>query len=215
MAFQAQVKVLQKRQHYCYDPFQHHKKKQYKTLRVATSQQVAMYPSKLMAEAKLCDTCRKRITGLPSEIGLCDDKNSANCKTELDSQGSSRSQDICSDKGDENYQCQEVEISIFNKSLSLLGEPPLDKRKLQTVKSYIPEKKKKLKKLVKRKLDLLSTNSDAIDTLEDDEYEATKKKVSNTCAGDIVKVLQDKYKSTQSKSEKIMILTIFVAQWSN
>ena len=32
---------------------------------------------------------------------------------------------------------------------------------------------------------------------------------------DIVKVLQDKYKSTQSKSEKIMILTIFVAQWSN
>ena len=91
----------------------------------------------------------------------------------------------------------------------------MDKRKLQTVKSYIPEKKKKLKKLVKRKLDLLSTNSDAIDTLEDDEYEATKKKVSNTCAGDIVKVLQDKYKSTQSKSEKIMILTIFVAQWSN
>ena len=32
---------------------------------------------------------------------------------------------------------------------------------------------------------------------------------------DIVKVLQDKYKSTQSKSEKIMILTIFTAQWSN
>ena len=28
-------------------------------------------------------------------------------------------------------------------------------------------------------------------------------------------MLQDKYKSTQSKCEKIMILTIFVAQWSN
>ena len=28
-------------------------------------------------------------------------------------------------------------------------------------------------------------------------------------------MLQDKYKSTQSKSEKIIILTIFFAQWSN
>ena len=115
--------------------------------------------------------CQKRITGLPSEIGLCDEENSANCSTGSDSQGSSRSQDICSDKGDENYQCQEEEISIFNKSLSLLGESLLDKRKLQILKSYIPEKKKKLKKLVKRKLDLLSPNSDAIaiDTSEDDE----------------------------------------------
>ena len=61
--------------------------------------------------------------------------------------------------------------------MSLLGESPLDKRKLQTLKSYIPEKKKKLKKLVKRKLDLLSPNSDAIaiDTSEDDEYKANKK----------------------------------------
>ena len=139
-----------------------------------------MYPSKLMAGANLCDTCRKRITGLLSEIGLCDEENSANCNTGSDSQGSSRSQDICSDKGDKNYQCQE-EISIFNKSLSLLGESRLDKRKLQTLKSYILEKKKKLKKLVKRKLDLLSPNSDAIaiDTSEDDEYKATKKKLSN------------------------------------
>ena len=36
MAFQGQVKELKKRQHYCYDPFQHHEKKQYKTLRVVT-----------------------------------------------------------------------------------------------------------------------------------------------------------------------------------
>ena len=58
-----------------------------------------------------------------------------------------------------------------------MGESPLDKHKLQTLKSYIPEKKKKLKKLVKRELDLLSSNSDAIaiDTSEDDEYKATKK----------------------------------------
>ena len=147
---------------------------------MVTSWQVAMYPSKLMAGANLCDTCRKRITGLLSEIGLCDEENSANCNTRSDSQGSSRSQDIWSDKGDKNYQCQE-EISIFNKSLSLLGESRLAKRKLQTLKSYIPEKKKKLKKLVKRKLDLLSPNSDAIaiDTSEDDEYKATKKKLSN------------------------------------
>ena len=76
---------------------------------------------------------------------------------------------------DENIRCQEEEISIFNKSLSLLGESPLDKCKLQTLKSYIPEKKKKLKKLVKRKLDLLSSNSDAIaiDTSEDNDYEAS------------------------------------------
>ena len=147
------------------------------TLRVVTSQQVDIYPSKLMAGAKLCDTCRKRITDLPSEIGLCDEENSANCNTGSDSQGSSRSQDICSDKGDENYLCQEEEISIFNISLSLLGESPLDKCQLQTLKSYIPGRKKKLKKLVKRKLDILSPNSDAIaiDTSEDDEYEATKK----------------------------------------
>ena len=115
---------------------------------------------------------------------------------------------------DENIQCQEEEISIFDKSLSLLGESPLDKCKLQTLKSYIPEKKKRLKKLVKRKLDLLSSNSDAIAiyTSEDGEYEATKKKLSNPCADGIVKVLQDKYKSTQSKCEKIMILTIFVEE---
>ena len=118
---------------------------------------------------------------------------------------------------DENIQCQEEKISIFNKSLSLLGESPLDKWKLQTLKSYIPEKKKKLKKLVKRKLDLLSSISDAIaiDTSEDDDYEASKKKLSKPCADGIVKVLLDKYKSTQSKCEKIMILTIFVAHWSN
>ena len=134
-----------------------------------------------MAGAKLCDTCQKRITRLPSKIELCDEENSANCNTGSDSQGSSRSQDICSDKGDENYQSQEEETSIFNKSLSLLGESPLDKRKLQTLKSYILEKKKNLKKLVKRKLDLLSPNSDAIaiDASEDDQYEATKKKLSN------------------------------------
>ena len=57
MAFQAQVKELKKRQHYLYDPFQHHEKKQYKTLRVVTSWQVAMYPLKLTAGAKLCDMC--------------------------------------------------------------------------------------------------------------------------------------------------------------
>ena len=116
---------------------------------------------------------------------------------------------------DENIHCQDEEISIFNKSLSLLGESPLDKCKLQTLKSYIPEKK--LKKFVKRKLDLLSSNSNAIafDASEDDDYEASKKKLSNPCADGIVKVLQDKYKSTQSKCENIMILTIFVAQWSN
>ena len=45
MPFQAQVKELKKRQHYCYDPFQHHEKKQYKTLRVVTGRQVAIYPS--------------------------------------------------------------------------------------------------------------------------------------------------------------------------
>ena len=115
---------------------------------------------------------------------LCE--NSANYNTGPDSQGSSRSQDICSDKGDENYQCQEEEISIFNKPFSLLGEPPLDKQQFIqvniTFKSYkllkvIFQRKKKLKKLVKRKLDLLSPNSDAIaiDTSEDDEYEAIKK----------------------------------------
>ena len=54
---------------------------------------------------------------------------------------------ICSDKGDKNYQCQEVEIYIFNKSLSLLGEPPLDKGKLQTVKSFFRRKSKSLKNL--------------------------------------------------------------------
>ena len=86
------------------------------------------------------------VTVLPSEIGLYDKENSANCNTGSDSQGSSRPQDICSDKGDENNQWQVEEISIFNKPLSLLGESPLDKRKLQTLKSYIPEKKKKLKK---------------------------------------------------------------------
>ena len=119
LAFQAQVKDLMKRQHCCYDSFQHHEKKQYKTLRVVTSQQVAMYPSKLTTGAKFCDTCQKRITGLPSEIGLWDEENSANCNTGSDSEGSSRSQDICNNKGDENYQCQEEEISTFNKSLSL------------------------------------------------------------------------------------------------
>ena len=72
---------------------------------------------------------------------------------------------------DENIQCQEEGISIFNKFLSLLGESPLDKFKLQTLKSYIPEKKKKFKKLVKRKLALLSSNLDAfaIDTSEDND----------------------------------------------
>ena len=65
-----------------------------------------------------------------------------------------------------------------------MGESPLDKGKLQTLKRFIPEKKKKLKKLVKRKLEFLSPNSDAnaIDTSEDDEHEATKKKLSNACA---------------------------------
>ena len=93
----------------------------------------------------------------------------------------------------------------------------MDKGKLQTLKRFIPEKKKKLKKLVKRKFELLPPNSDAnaIDTSEDDEHEATKKKLSNACADEIFKVLQVKYKSTQSKSEKIIILTIFVAQWGN
>ena len=96
---------------------------------------------------------------------------------------------------DENIQCQEEEISIFNKSLSLLGESSLDKSKLQTLKSYIPEKKEKASKVVKRKLDLLSSNSDAIaiDTSEDNDYEASKKKLSNPCADGIVKALQDKY----------------------
>ena len=36
------------------------------------------------------------------------------------------------------------------------------------------------------------------------------KNLSNACADDIVKVLQDKYKSTQSKSEKVIILTIYL-----
>ena len=53
MAFQE----LKKRQHYCYDPFQHYEKKQYKILRVVTSWQVAMYNSKLTTGTKLCDTC--------------------------------------------------------------------------------------------------------------------------------------------------------------
>ena len=96
-----------------------------------------------MAGANLCDNCRKRITGLLSEIGLCDEENSANCNTGSDSQGSSRSQDICSDKGD--YQCQEEEISIFNKSLMLLGESPLDKASYKLLKVIFRGKRKSIK----------------------------------------------------------------------
>ncbi|CAF2145756.1 unnamed protein product, partial [Rotaria magnacalcarata] len=221
MASQELVEFKQK-QKYCCDPFQNHKKRQHKTLRVVTSRQVAMFPSKLKAGSKLCDICRKKI-GLGLQPERYEEASAATCNTGSDSQESSAlSSQECSalsqyvsDKEDNNLQCQEGEISVLNESLKLLGESPLVKRKLR-LSSYIPEKKKKLKRLVNRKLNLVSAYSNAVanDTSEDDDHDKREKKLSTKFAENIIKVLKDKYKSTQSNSEKIRILTMFVSEWS-
>ncbi|CAF2180767.1 unnamed protein product [Rotaria magnacalcarata] len=155
----------------------------------------------------------------------CEEASAATCNTGSDSQESSAfssqessafsSQEssalgqYVSDKEDNNLQCQEGEISVLNESLKLLDELPLVKRKLH-LSSYIPEKKKKLKRLVNRKLNLVSVYSNAVanDTSEDNDK--MEKKLSTKFAENIIKVLKDKYKSTQSNSEKIRIFTMLL-----
>ncbi|CAF3426188.1 unnamed protein product [Rotaria socialis] len=114
MASQELVEFKQKQKYSC-NPFQSHKKRQHKTLRVVTSRQVAMFPSKLKAGSKLCDICRKKI-GLGLQPKRCEEASAATCKTESDSQESSALGQYVSDKEDNNLQCQEGEISVLNES---------------------------------------------------------------------------------------------------
>ena len=105
----------------------------------------------------------------------------------------------------EIFYCPESDLEIVNTSLSLIGVSPLNKRRALSTASYLPKKKQKIHDAVSEKIESVcgSTYSEASgDTVEDLK------------ADEIIASLIERYKNSDSRPEKMTILTIFAPSWT-
>ncbi|KAL5503683.1 hypothetical protein EMCRGX_G010672 [Ephydatia muelleri] len=190
------VKESDKKEYkYCCDPFSVHTSKQRKDLRSVSEQIAARFPTLLKAGEKLCSCCRKRLSQTSSE-----EYESASTLPEV-VEVTDRQEVEEEVEEDEEYQSQEVALSVVNNTLSVLGQSPLKKRR-SVSQSYVANKQIQIEAALKEQLATAGFSSEA----EEEEC--------NDSAEAIVACLKDKFHQSEICSEKVMILTIFGTSWT-
>ena len=207
--FAMSVKESDKEYKYCCDPFSVHTSKQSKYLLISmlqsinegkdlrsVSEQIAVrFPTLLKAGEKLCSYCRKRLSQTSDEA--CEEYKSASTLPEV-VEVTDR-QEV--EEEDEEYQSQEVALSVVNNTLCVLGQSPLKKRR-SVSQSYVANKQIQIEAALKEQLATAGFSSKA----EEEEC--------NDSAEAIVACLKDKFHQSEICSEKVMILTIFGTSWT-
>lgn len=139
--------------------------------------------------------------GLNMQMGMkiCD-----GCRIKLSKDGSSKSRQhefeevsLPSTSASENFTDPDTSLDFLNKSLELVGESPIKKKRLER-QSYAKRKFQKVKTCIQENF---LSNSNDFQKESDDQSE-------------IVKQLKEKFSQTKKRSEKIMILTLLPASWS-
>eukprot|EP00795_Rhopilema_esculentum_P004766 gene4766-21070_t len=177
---------IQNNRKYCCDPFQVHKTKRTKDLRLVTAEQAKCNPSLVQVGMKICTNCRKqlqRVVGVEPPL-----------------------ENLLSEEEDD-FVPPEIEFESLNETLGKIGESPLSQRKIMSRSRYLPQKKKRVHDTLERKFDAACGSSPSLimDVSSDEE---------DGMPAEIVQKLIAKFRSTESRSEKITVLTIFVQTWS-
>lgn len=135
---------------------------------------------------KICDKCRKK-------MNIIENKTEPDQPHEYDLPGTST--DIL-------FTDQSASVDFLNKSLELLGESPLKKKKI-SVESYTSNKIEKIK---------ISLEKNLIPTKKNVEHNDQGE--INTVNTEILNQLKNKFYQTSKRSEKITILTLLPQSWS-
>ena len=185
----SKVTSIQNKRKYCCDPFKVHKTRRTKDLRFVTAEQAKCNPSLVQVGMKICTNCRKQLQ-----------KPQCMVEEELPIEN-------LHSEGEDDFVPPEIEVENLNETLELIGESPLSQQKVKSRSRYLPQKKKKVQDALERKFDAAcgSSPSLSMDVSSDEE---------DGMPGEIVQKLIAKFHSTESRSEKITVLTIFAQTWS-
>lgn len=197
----------------CCDPFRTHKTRKLKSLRCVTQTMIDSHKSlHFQSGDLLCDKCRKTVYKLKID----------DTKMPIDSSSSSELEDACkpgssgiasndiasNDIEGDLFVSPEYQLDTLNKSLQVLGESPVVKRKANTRVSYARNKAKSIHTTVKRKLELIGGVP-----LDDSEAD-TDMKTSTDYESEIISQLKEKFKLCRDKREQVHILTVLPKSWS-
>ena len=187
---------------YCCDPFKEHSTEKVKDLRLVTKEQATRHPSLVQIVMKLCCPCRKKLAKRHKET-LANEIQYHNSPSE---NLSSAEDEIPNDEVSVSSEC---EFETLNQSLTLIGESPLNWQMAQTRVKYLPNKRKRAQIVLAKKFDAvrgMSKSSDEELSSEDDEADYK--------AGEIIEKLKERFHAAESRSEKIVVLTVFGETWS-
>lgn len=137
----------------------------------------------------MCSTCRLKISEMVSLSTL--DKSSSDEATTSVSIDDDNTPEITSKLG----------IAALNESLSIIGETPIKKKRLNE-KNYPKEKLKKVSAALQKNIFSLEASN-----IEEQSYK-------DPIETEIISQLKSKFNQTTSKSEKMLILTILPQSWS-
>ena len=185
----------------CADPLQSHQRK-VKNLRYVTQELALKNPVwGLTTTHKLCRQCRDTLQSLPAPDEV---NNSPSSSLKLGSPYNSQKlgSNTSSDSEDDVF-LEDHELSVLNESLTIIGETPITKRKLEQNK-FINNKIRKIDSKVKQKLQYLSP----------DNLDINREHTENQDFQEMMTQLKDKFSNTDKRSEKVKVLTLVPGSWS-
>ena len=171
----------------CCDPFKIHKKKVTASLRVITKVFLLIHPNLSLENGKkLCVQCRKKIMQMPVEVPVEQSISSTSEEEELKSSDTTASE------------TEDHELHQLNISLGSIDETPVRKRLFQSLQ-YSQHKLQKVDSAVRKRLELISGVPLSEPTTDESE---------------MILQLKEKFCSTNSRSEKLTILTVLPQSWA-
>ena len=154
----------------------------------------------------ICDKCRKEITKRSRKLKITEIENEPATVLETTDNESSSSSDKRSE--DDVFVDKDTDLKALNESLSIIGESPVKKQRLEKGKYYKEEKVKKIQDNICSKLQIGSAPSTS-----KDHTTASASHVTNA-GEEIVNQLKEKFNTTEKRSEKLQILTVLPKSWS-
>ena len=195
----SQAKSQCSRQTSCCDPFGGHGKRKISGLREVTARAIADHPSlNLKSGQRICTQCRKKLAKQRPDVNECElpvpvvfNKSSSEDDGNDNAPIPGCSEDI-------EFHSPASDLQTLNTSLELLGESPIQKKRLSGDK-YMKNKKTKIGEIVKKKLE--TTMGGLVIKFQDDGEE-------------MIQQLKEKFESTEKKSEQIQVLTVLPKSWT-
>jgi hypothetical protein len=205
----------------CWDPLKCHKKDVLKGLRQVSEETRTIYRHlNFPVKAKLCTDCRKRFTALKATqttasatLAMAPAPQKVAPATQItadvgdsdDEQEQLQSCASVSTPAKDAYVSPDHELSILNESLSVIGQSPIDRKKVKRPR-YVERKAKSIKFAVKRKLELVTGS----EILEKEEGIPDH----NAEFIEMIDQLKNKFQSCKKRSEKVQVLTVLPKSWS-